>query len=622
MSVLYSFDHHREISIMETEHRITIDFESFYSKTFSLGKIPTQNYILSEFFETVGVAVKVDTLPTLWFSGSMDDTTDWLHQFPWHRATMVAHNAPFDASILEWKHTCFPAKYFCTLSAARPLVGAFTKRGSVSLKNVSEYLGIGVKGEEVHNAIGMRRRDFQPTHLAAYGKYCVNDVDLCHDMDNIFSPQLPACEHDLIHETVRKFVKPVFVLNSKVLQTRLTSVKQEKQAALEQAQLLVGDKLMSNPKFAAALIAVGVEPPMKISPTTGKETFAFAKTDQGFQKLLEHPDPVVRSLVSARLTVKSTIEETRLEKFISLAATGMPLSVPLAYCGAHTHRFSGEGGLNMQNLPRGGELRQSLEAPAGYKVIAGDLSQIEVRVLAALAGQESLLDAFRAKRDIYCEFGSTLYNRPITKADSHERFIAKAAVLGSGYGLGATKFRDFAKALGGVDVSEAEAQRTIRAYRQTYPAIPALWRTLDRAIVAMATGNPMTVGPVKFEYQKAILPNGMVIHYPDLRIDPVSGGYIYTKRIGHGYLWGGSLTENLVQALARIILTDAELRLAKRDFHSALSVHDEIVLVVKELFVAVISRALHTTLTAPVPWMPDLPLDCDISFGDNYKECK
>jgi DNA polymerase len=298
------------------------------------------------------------------------------------------------------------------------------------------------------------------------------------------------------------------------------------------------------------------------------------------------------------------------------------MAVPLAYCGAHTHRFSGDGGLNCQNLPRSGELRESLTAPEGCAVIAGDLSQIEVRVLAALAGQDDLLEAFRQNQDIYCEFGSKLYGRTITKDDPHERFIAKAAVLGSGYGLGAAKFRDFAKALGGVDVSEFEAQRTIRAYRNTYSKISGLWKTLDRAIEVMAAGGNMFVGPVRFEKEKAILPNDMTIHYPDLRIDPETGNYTFLRKNGRANLWGGVLCENLVQALARIILTDAELRLARRGVHAALSVHDELVYVCKQEHITTIEKALRASLTAPVKWMPTLPLDCEISWGHNYKECK
>ena len=136
----------------------------------------------------------------------------------------------------------------------------------------------------------------------------------------------------------------------------------------------------SNPKFAELLIEQGVTPPTKISATTGKETYAFAKTDEGFKELLEHDNPYVQALASARIGNKSTIEETRTENFIQIANRGK-LPVPLKYAGAVvSHRWSGVDGINLQNLPRTSELRRAICAPVGYKLVASDLSNIELRL--------------------------------------------------------------------------------------------------------------------------------------------------------------------------------------------------------------------------------------------------
>ena len=101
---------------------------------------------------------------------------------------------------------------------------------------------------------------------------------------------------------------------------------------------------------------------MKISPRTGKQTFAFSKTDEGFKKLQEHPDEKVQNLVAARLGTKSTLEETRTQRFIDIGNRGS-LPVPLKYYAAHTGRWGGSDNVNLQNIPRKSVLKQSIWAP-------------------------------------------------------------------------------------------------------------------------------------------------------------------------------------------------------------------------------------------------------------------
>ena len=159
-------------------------------------------------------------------------------------------------------------------------------------------------------------------------------------------------------------------------------------------------KLASNPQFAEVLRSFGVEPPMKTSLTTGKETYALAKNDEGFIELSEHGNPVVQQLCSVRLGTKSTIEESRVERFIGIGARNKGLlPIPLKYYGAHTGRWSGLDSVNLQTLPSRDKakkaLKNSIMAPPGHYIINCDSSQIEARVLAWWAGQDDVVEQFR-----------------------------------------------------------------------------------------------------------------------------------------------------------------------------------------------------------------------------------
>ncbi len=600
---------------------ITIDWESFYSKEFSLSKITTQQYVLSEFFEAIGIGVKLNDDPVQWYSGTPSGIALWLQQFPWETSTVIAHNAIFDAAILEWQFNIHPARYHCTMQASRPLYVPWTPNGKMSLATIADYLGLPPKGDEVVRAIGMRRCDFTPEALAAYGRYCKTDTNLAYMIYQDQVNQLPPMELDLIDATVKKYVRPMFQLDRNILTQRLAEVRAEKEEVLSKALLADNAVLMSNPQFAEALENLGVSPPMKLSPRTGKMTFAFAKNDPEFKELLEHEDSRVQALVAARLKHKSTQEETRLVRFLQVDDTGAPFAVPLLYYGAHTGRLSGLDKLNLQNLQRGGSLRRALKAPPGYKVVAGDLSQIEARITATLAGQSVLINAFRSGVDVYSMFATQAFGYEVNKVDHPtERFVGKTCILGLGYQVGAEKLRTTLKA-GGVEVTLEEAQRYVSTYRKTYSKIRQLWYTADSMIRYMAEGKTIELGPVKTIKDGILLPNGRRLNYPDLRRDSL-GQWVYTYRGKPATLYGGKLIENIVQALAAIVVSTAEVYLYRRGWLSSLQAHDELVYVILGSLVEKFCKVLEKVLTRPVEWMPDLPVAAEVAYGDNYAEAK
>jgi len=608
---------------------VTLDFETYYSQTYSLSKLTTEEYIRGDEYETIGVSAKVDDAPTEWFSGTHGEVKNWLQQFQWSNAVLVAHNALFDAAILNWKFDIRPRGIADTLSMARATHGVEV---GGSLAKLVEHYGLGEKGTEVINALGKHRLDFTPEELKAYGRYCVNDTELTYKLFRVLVEGYPKNELKLIDLTIRMFTEPVLDLNAFLLEKHLGSVRAAKEELLAK---VIGDNpeenkknIMSNAKFAELLREHGVSPPMKISPTTGKETYAFAKTDEGMKALLEHENLAVQTLVSVRLGVKSTIEETRTERFLGIAGRGN-LPIPLKYYAAHTSRWGGMDKVNLQNLPsRGpnaGTLKRAIRAPAGYVMIDSDSSQIEARMLAWMAGQDDLVEAFRNKEDVYKIMASAIYGVPVEDITPAQRFIGKTVILGSGYGLGGKKFHEFMKAAG-IDMTLDGARHIIDTYRFTYPMIPKLWEqgdTVLKAIVDNQTAPYGREGVVKLAWGMIHTPIGLPLKYHQLRRSRKPNGkeeFIYTSRTGITGIWGGKFTENIIQHLARAVIGEQMLKIAKR-YRVVLTVHDAIACIARKEE-ADEARAYVEECMRWVPaWATGLPLNCESGVGVNYGEC-
>ena len=621
---------------------VTIDFETFYSKDFSLSKMTTESYIRSPEFEVIGVGVKVNKDPTVWYSGS--NVKGFLTGLDYSDKAILCHNTAFDGAILSWHYGIKPKLWLDTLSMARPL-HQLTVGGS--LKALATYYGLGQKGEEVLQAIGKRRADFSPEELARYAEYCKNDVELTYELFKKLSKGFPVSELMVIDQTLRMYTEPVIELDVPVLQQHLAEVQTRKRSLLADMGIGIGgeqavrDMLMSNQKFATYLESLGVEPPKKVSLKTGKEAFAFSKTDKGFTDLLEHPDDRVQAAVSARLGVKSTIEETRTEALIGVADRGR-LPIMLNYYGAHTGRFSGGDKLNLQNLPARGNnsIRRALKPPVGHKIIASDSSQIEARMVAYVAGQEDLVQAFAEGRDVYSEFATEVYGRKITKADKVERFVGKTCILGLGYGMGAEKFRRTLEiGQGGISVKIelSEAERIVRLYRQKNHRIVSLWNKCNNALNQMVCGQSgQIVDWISYDNEGIILPNGLRIRYPALRqqnnqyvyiADPREYRKAVTKRVMTGEveeinwtkIYGGKVTENLVQALARIVVAE-QMAAIGQHYHVAFQVHDEIIITAPAADTSNAEQLLVRIMSTPPVWAAGLPVACESGIADNYGE--
>ena len=594
---------------------VTIDFETYFDREYSLSKMTTEAYIRDPRFEVIGVGVKVENHPTDWYSGG--DVGRFLQSLDYSQRAILCHNTAFDGAILAWRYGIRPRFWLDTLSMARAVCGPAV---GGSLGKLAEYYGLGVKGTDTQKAIGKRRADFTTQELARYGEYCVNDVELTYALWKRLKAGFPVSELLVIDQVLRMYTEPCVGIDVPLLQAHLAEIQKRKAAHMGSLGIAVGD-LMSNAKFAQVLQQLGVDPPTKTSPATGNTAWAFAKTDPGMLELLEHSNFRVQVVTAARMGVRSTLEETRTQRLLEAAARG-PLPVMLKYYAAHTGRLGGGDGLNLQNLPsRGGNnvIRRALLAPPGHVFIACDLSQIEARILAWLAGQEDLLQAFADRRDVYCEFASEVYGRTITKADATERAVGKACTLGLGYGMGAEKFQrvlEIGQAGVTVKLDMGEVERIVRIYRQKNWKIPQLWRRCDAALLTMTRGGWGDLcSSVSYDGTGIKLPNGLYIRYPELRT--TVAGFEYQGRREFVKIYGPKMVENCVQALAALLIREQMVDIGVK-FRVVLQVHDEIVVAVPKDQAEGARAWIEQCMVTPPTWASGLPVACESGVAVNY----
>jgi DNA polymerase len=555
-----------------------------------------------------------------------------------------------------------------TLSMGRALRGVEVGN---SLAKLAKDLGLPPKGDGLspsENILDELPADVENT----LAEYCCHDTWLCEQIFfGLGGWDYPRKELQLIDMTLKMYTRPVLQLDQQMLIQALTEEGNIREALLQRLNIDESE-LASNPKFAQILTNLGVTPPTKISKTTGKQTLALAKNDALFQALLNGSNEDVALLCEARLKVKSTTERTRAQRFLDISQRG-PLPVPLSYYGAQTGRWTAAKGsaINMQNLKRGSFLRKAIMAPEGYQLVVGDLSQIEPRVLAWLSDYTDMLDIFRAGGDPYAAFGAQMFNIPGLTKESHPdlRQSAKSALLGCGYGLGWSSFasqlltgflgappvryeRAFSKALNVnkdmaerfLEWSETEiklrdiphtctyaelvhhaiaAKRIIDIYRATASPVVSFWDMCSSLLVsALVNGKEHTHKCLTFRKGEIELPNGMCLRYPDLReVKDEKGRSQWVYGPDATKLYAGKITNNVTQALARVVMTDGMLRVGKR-YPVVGTVHDELIALVPDSEVEEAKTWVLEQMTMEPRYMPGVPLSADGGAHRRYGEAK
>jgi len=604
----------------------TLDFETYYDQEFSLSKMTTEAYVRDPRFEVIGLGIKKNDKSTKYMNDP-EQSKSLLGRIDFSNAGIVCQNTMFDGAILSWRYNVKPKVWFDTMCMGRALHGVDQP---ASLRALSERYGIGEKGFEVLAAKGKRPADFTAEEAKKYGEYCIQDVELTYQLFKIMGAKFPRQELKLIHATLSMFIHPVLDLDIGMLEQHLEETRDRKDKLLVEAGVEDKKDLMSNPKFAGMLLELDVIPPMKISPTTGKETFAFAKNDEEFKALLEHEDDRVQTLVAARMGNKSTLEETRTERFIGIAKRGL-LPGPIKYYAAHTGRWGGMDKINLQNLPsrgpNGKKLKKSIVAPEGHTIVEADSSQIEARVLAWFAGQNDLVDQFARGEDVYKYMASSIYNVAVEDVTKDQRFVGKTTILGAGYGMGAEKFGLQLKSFG-FEVSEEEAKRIISIYREANFKISQVWRDANNMVKNLAKNRAMSFGKkgvitVDAENQALIVPSGLRIYYPELYAEKSENGveYTYKTRRMRSRIYGGKVIENVCQAIARCIIGEQMLRIGKK-YQVALTVHDSILCCVPDADVPEARAFVEESMRWTPDWAEGLPVDCESGFGKSYGDCE
>jgi DNA polymerase len=641
---------------------VTLDFETFYSKDYSLTKeeYNTSSYIRDPQFYAQCLGIKDGVKKTVWYPH--DEIEYALKKHDVANRPIMCHNTQFDGFIISHHYGIVPPFYLDTLSMSRALHGTL---GRNDLDTVSRLYGRGgkVKPQNLKKVKGLR--ELPENLLIDLAEYMCGDVDECYEIGKIQLEVFPWEELLLIDWTIRAFCDPVIQIDGKLVQEELEdeisgkASKRRALMALESVKGLVDPDapdidtaiatvLQSADKFAAALEGLGVDVPMKISPSTEQLTYAFAKNDLAFQELLEHEDDRVVALVEARLATKSTQGETRARRMLELV--GKPVPVAYNYCGAHTTRWSGGNKLNFQNFPRQGlnkdgtldlstgRLRRSIIAPPGHVLVVCDSAQIEARVNAWLSDQLDVLEVFASGGDIYKRMASQIYGVPVESVTKDQRFIGKIAVLGLGYGMGWKKFQA-TLAMGtmgpAVFIEDAEAQRIVRMYRKAASKIKEMWERNEDILSQMIMKQEGSYKCLEWDHETIWLPNGLGLHYYALNAsyDEERRKYTnfqYRERGKFKKIYGGLATENEVQALSRVIIGDQLLRtkanLEKMPLKRTqvarvvMTTHDELVSCVPKAAAKDTLAMMVESMRTPPRWCKDLPLNAEGGFDVCYSK--
>lgn len=611
---------------------LVIDFETFFDSKngYTLKKMSMVEYIRSPLYKTHGIGYMWTTeegnAEPGWVTGN--DVPAWVASVDWANTDVIAHNAKFDGFILRQIYKAQPRRWIDTKGMSRAVFGKRLKNHS--LATIAEHYGLAAKG--VMKTDGLK--DLTPEQERELADYCLHDVELGGAIFQRMQSKFPASQMEMLHRTVQMFVNPKIKLDVDLLKKTAEDERERRKKIFSDLQI---DKAVfsSNVKFPKLLETEGFEVPVKPSPKqknedgTPKMIPAIALGDPDFLDLLEGENERLRLLCEARVAAKSTLLETRSDKLAKLGDTGLwPFDVE--FSGANqTHRFSGGKGAggNPQNFTRGSALRQAVGAPNGHRLIVGDFSNIELRLVAYLSKDPGLMEAIENDIDLYCDFASVFFGRTITKKDEMERRFGKCAILGLGYGMGPKKFKRTVRLQTGQDISDADAERAVDLYRSRYTRVPQLWYVLNSYIPLLARDEAgLFIGmPIRYKKETLILPDGMEMQYPNLRQSAGEQGpeWIYDiwdkGQLQKRKLYGGKVLENISQGLAGVLCKEAAQQFG--DKVTGL-VHDEIHLVELAPFALLTKKRLERVMSTTPDWMPRMKLKAEVGMGRNWLDAK
>ena len=656
--------------------------ETYFDSTYGMGakadSLSTIEYVTDKRFEVVSCCFTLIQQPyadpeqaTTFVAGEdavkahLEYLTDQ-YGTSLHMLTVCAQNATFDCTVLAKHYSIFPAHVIDLLGLARhqnardknDLASLCKRYGLKDKGDTSQFAGKTFRtrfvkggGRKKGPKLPVQVPKITDTEIAALAEYNRNDNLREWELFTLLLPKLsnPKIELRLIQHHLELFTKPVlgvdFAKGDELIGLMGAEIEQVLGCTGQTREEISGDLSFAR-LLTQALQDAGDNPQTYFKPCKRGYKLADAKADSERELLLNHANAKVRALTEARAGIKSwPLHIERVKKIMAQArAGGGLLAIPLKYHGAHTGRASGGERINLQNLgSRGHELinavRNLLVAVPSRTLVIADAAAIEARVLAWIAGQWDLVEKFANGQEIYCDFAAKVLGYHVRKPRKSggipaiesrmgwaRNSVGKIGILGCGYGMGPAKTEGYAK--GAIDFATAE--KIVQVYRQENQQIVKFWKDIEKAFTYTAKyQRPCELARgLRFDALPdcdvvLTLPNGRELHYPKVKIvqDKYGDKAEIYNALEHKWehTWGGTLTENVVQAMSRDVLMEAMLRLEDQGFHTALHVHDELVMDVAEAEGAerVLKLAIEELSRTPA-WAPRLALAAEGVISDRY----
>ncbi len=629
---------------------VTLDFESYWDQDYTLSKQewPTVRYVTSDKFEATGLGVSRNGSTPVFrspdFIVEVFENLQVTYGPNLENCVVVMQNAFFDALILDHHYNLKP-KYILD---TKQIASFLEARKSHKLRDMAEEYGLKPKGD-IKWSKGLHWADMTEDQRNELGAYCRDDIDITTKLLQKILPLVtnPELELPLMNHTTQLFLQKNFKFDF-MLAMKLKG-EMEKQADKIAKELGHTRAVISGNKTFFVLMQEALPPGERVPMKQGKNKMipAFAKDDEGMKALINHSDDKVRKLAEARQAVKSwPLHVKRVHNMIQQAkASDGHFRVPLKYAGAHTIRWSGCEGVNCQNFgakadPLINQVRNLLLADDGKVLVSADSGAIEARGCAWIAGQEDLVEAFAEGRDVYSEFATKLLERPVRKPKDYDpepvakilntgRDFGKVYMLAAQYGMGAARnyvymrtMPSLAEKIKSGEIDITFCKQGIKFYRQTYPMIPKFWGDVEKAfkIVTKYSDQVRTVGPLVFHSHNSMvflrLPSGRELRYPHCSIRRVDSSI----RWKYGHLWGGSITENIVQSMCRDLLGFWILECEKAEMRVVMHCHDDLTVMVPKEDEEGSQMTVEKIMLSKPAWAEGLPLAVESHTGDRYEK--
>lgn len=680
---------------------VVLDFETYWnSKDYTLSKIGPISYIRDSRFSAQLMSYIVTDASTMTYDrvrvAEHDNIPAVLAALKLDAPDVVtvAHNGNgFDFLILSEIYHVVPRIAIDTMCMERWT--GVSRIQNESLKSMAKFFQCGEKVEGTVISDGRKwPEDFTPDERTAFIQYCRNDTEQCFLS---FKAMLPFVTADALlfsSITARMACNPVLRLDDDMLTAYLNELSDKVTKArndINKMFMFKSDEdflkaIRSSASFIKMLELLGRKPPMKYSvaksetkrkklEAEGKTnlseedyavyTPALAKSDLDFVAMASDADERVALLVRTRLENNSSIQRSRAETFHALAKSGRPMPVMLNAFKAHTSRYTAgnsEGSsdkLNLQNLskrdPSQLTLRKAVQAPEGMALVACDSSQIEARILAYVANETELVDAFRRGADPYADLAEKIFQIPSEKihkgAKSGDkklkayRNVGKTGILSAGYGVGWRKYADTLLRQGvrlssDIDQHYEMAHHAHNVYRASNPNIVAFWDTCQTVIKALYLGYSGEFGGPNdniFQYSVApicgrddvptiIGPNKYTLRYFKLSCEVSEKNnreeYYYTRVKGKSELktkiYGGALAENLCQYLAFALLQWQACRMTEQGIRLIANIHDSFLAICPEDEAEHTKSVMESCMSSVPDWLGDFPVACEAEIGKDY----